>query len=369
MKKYVVALLLAAGILTIFYLWYTPEVEKIEETTEEKVVSQEAELEDIEVVAENLRVPWEIVFLPDGGILITERTGALRRVGEKEQAFSVEGVMPIGEGGLLGLALHPNFKENRWVYLYFTARDGDESLFVNRVVRYRLEDNGLFEKTVIIGGIPGASNHDGGRIAFGPDGYLYVATGDAQLSSLAQDTSSLAGKILRVRDDGSIPEDNPLGNAVWSFGHRNPQGLAWDKDGQLWETEHGPTAQDEVNLIEKGANYGWPDSRGDKVAPGTKAAALHSGNLETWAPSGMAYYQGSLFFGGLKGQTLYEAVLDGDKIVELKKHFQGEFGRIRAVALGSDNFLYISTSNRDGRGSPGETDDKIIRINTDSLRL
>ena len=359
MKKYIVALFLTAAILAVFYLLGAPKTEKKEEI---------AETADIEVVTENLQVPWEIAFLPDGDILITERVGTLRRIGEKEQVFEIEGVAPVGEGGLLGMALHPNFEQNRWIYLYFTALGGGDKLFINRVLRYRLEDDGLSEKTVIIDNIPGASNHNGGRIAFGPDGHLYIATGDAQMQSQASDTNSLNGKILRLRDDGSIPDDNPFGNAVYSYGHRNPQGLAWDEQGRLWATEHGPTAKDEINLIKKGANYGWPDSQGDKVLPGTEAPALHAGNFETWAPSGVAYYQDSLFFGGLRGQTLYEAVLQGDKIIELKKHFQGEFGRIRAVVLGPDGFLYISTSNRDGRGRPQADDDRVIRINPGLLR-
>ena len=279
--------------------------------------------------------------------------------------YAIEGVEHVGEGGLLGMALHPQFSENRWIYLYLTTNIGNG--LKNRVERYRFEGDRLSEKTIIIDNIPGAAYHDGGRIAFGPDGYLYITTGDAGSSNLAQDINLLAGKILRLKDDGSIPPDNPFGNAVWSYGHRNSQGLAWDKEGNLWATEHGRSGilsgLDELNLIEKGENHGWPVIQGDEKKEDMKSPIVQSGADETWAPAGIAFWDGSLFFGGLRGESLYEAtILNGNKVA-LKARFRQEFGRIRAVILGADGYLYITTSNTDGRGDPNPNDDKIIRIN------
>src|SRR3989344_4118983 len=197
----------------------------------------------------------------------------------------------------------------------------------NRIERYRFLNDALSDKKVIISGIPGALYHDGGRMEFGADGMLYVTTGDATKEDIAQDKNSLGGKILRLNDDGSIPGDNPFpGSPVWSYGHRNPQGLAWDGAGRLWETEHGPTGEnqeccrDEINLIEKGGNYGWPTITGAETRTGMLSPALQSGGSDTWAPASLAYYKGSLFFGGLRGAALYEAVLDGTRVKELKKH-------------------------------------------------
>ncbi len=318
-----------------------------------------------EIVADNLQIPWEIAFLPDGDLLVTERPGRLKRIGKEGRVYAIEGVEHIGEGGLLGMALHPRFAKNRWIYIYLTTQNGEG--LINRVERYRFEGDHLSEKTTIIDNIPGAAYHDGGRIAFGPDDYLYITTGDAGKNNLAQDTSSLAGKILRLKDDGSIPSDNPFGNAVYSYGHRNSQGLAWDDKGQLWITEHGRSGilsgLDELNLIEKGKNYGWPIIQGEEKKTGMKSPIIQSGPNETWAPAGIAFFDGSLFFGGLRGESLYEAKIIESSKVPLKVHFRQEFGRIRAVVFGPDGFLYLTTSNTDGRGILKQSDDKIIRIN------
>lgn len=339
---------------------------KVGEKTNEKTSAK-----DIEIVAQGLNVPWEIAFLPSGEILVTERPGTIKKIGKDGAVFPIEGVEHIGEGGLLGLALHPRFSENYWIYLYLTTKT--ENGLVNRVERYRLENNQLFDRTVIIDNIPGAAYHDGGRIVFGkefrPHWYLFITTGDADQSELAQNVNSLAGKILRIWDDGSIPDDNPFGNAVFSYGHRNPQGLAWDNEGRLWATEHGRSGVlsglDELNLIEMGKNYGWPIIQGDEMNEGMQRPIIHSGPDKTWAPAGAVFYNGSIFFTGLRGESLYQVKISKDgKIGSLSNHFQGEFGRLRAIQIGPDGFFYVSTSNTDGRGQVRSGDDKIIKINS-----
>jgi glucose/arabinose dehydrogenase len=225
------------------------------------------------------------------------------------------------------------------------------------------KNNELISEEIIVDKIPGASNHDGGRIKFGPDKMLYIGTGDAQEPSRSQDTNSLAGKILRVSEEGKVE--------VYSYGHRNVQGLTWDTNGTMYSTEHGRSGVqsgfDELNLVKQGKNYGWPDSEGDKTLPGTVGPIKHSGATNTWAPSGMAYLSGSIFFGGLRGQALYEAVLNGNKVSQVKEHFKGLYGRIRDVVVGPDNMVYFTTSNRDGRGNPTNEDDRIIRVNPAQL--
>lgn len=321
------------------------------------------------IIAENLEVPWDLAFLPGGDLLVTERSGHLWRLsagtnGQRVE-IKIEDIHQGGEGGLLGLALHPNFATNQWLYLYLTVM-GSDGQIKNQVVRYRLVENNLTDKTIIIRDIPGAIFHDGGRLEFGPDGLLYITTGDALVSELAQNLNSLAGKVLRLHDDGSIPKGNPFGTAVYSYGHRNPQGLAWDNAGRLWSTEHGQSALDEINLIRAGANYGWPLIQGATQQVGLETPILNSGTT-TWAPASAAYLNGRLFFGGLRGKALYEAVLDGEQISEFKVHLGEQFGRLRTVRVGPDQMLYLTTSNREGRGVPTAGDDKIIRVNPANL--
>lgn len=333
---------------------------------EQSVIQEEVKPQDIEIIAENLDIPWEIAFLPNGEILVTERPGTLRKIGLDKKVITVEGVYHIGEGGLLGMALHSDFERTRWIYLYLTTRMAEG--LVNRVERYRFNDDRLAERTVILDTIPGAAYHDGGRIAFGPDGYLYITTGDAGNEKLAQDINSLAGKILRIADDGTIPPDNPFGNAVYSYGHRNSQGLAWDEQGRLWATEHGRSGAlsglDELNLIEKGTNYGWPVIQGDEEMEGMRTPVMNSGPDETWAPAGAVYLDERIFFTGLRGESLYEAKISLEGTVEyIKAHFREIFGRLRALQKGPDGYFYLTTSNTDGRGNPRPGDDKLIRIN------
>jgi glucose/arabinose dehydrogenase len=321
------------------------------------------------VLAANLEIPWDLGFLPDGRILLTERAGRVRLLHPQTGLASdpllvVAEVHHSGEGGLLGLAVHPQFADNRLIYLYYTYASGEGT--ANKVVACVLENSALSGARTIVEEIPGARFHNGGRIRFGPDGMLYVTTGDAQIPELAQDRSSLAGKILRLRDDGSVPADNPFADSpVYSYGHRNPQGLAWDAAGQLWATEHGPRGHDEINLIEPGRNYGWPVIRGDEQAPGMEPAVLHSGS-DTWAPSGADVLDNVMYFAGLRGRALYRFNLDRQNPV-LTSHLEGTFGRLRAVFAGPGGLLFILTSNRDGRTMPTAEDDLLLVVNPDWL--
>lgn len=364
------AILLAAGALyasrvRIFYA-VDSVLPEGESAVVQGVLRGDMQENDFKTIATGLEVPWDIAFLPGGDLLVTERPGRLKRIAADGGVTDIAGLDDVrssGEGGLLGVAVHPGFSANGWVYLYRTVTaDGSAK---NRVDRYRLEGDALVERTTIIQNIPGALYHDGGEIVFGSDGKLYVTTGDASQSALAQDLKSLAGKILRLNDDGTIPGDNPFGTAVWTYGHRNPQGLAWDAQGRLWATEHGRSGVrsgfDELNLIEAGKNYGWPEIQGDETGVGMRTPAAHSGSSDTWAPAGMAAHGGSMLFGGLRGEALYQARL-GDSPVTVISHFEKEYGRIRAVVKGPDGMIYFATSNRDGRGVPKQGDDKIVRV-------
>lgn len=320
--------------------------------------------EAVEVIASDLTIPWEVVWLPDGLMLVTERLGRLTVIGDARASIDIEGVRHIGEGGLLGMAIHPEFASNRYIYLYFTTEQGGN--LINRVVRYTFDNNRLFDPVVIVDNIPASRFHNGGRIAFGPDGLLYISTGDGGQGALAQDRRSLAGKILRVTADGGIPVDNPFGNFVYAYGFRNPQGLAWDDDSRLWVIDHGRSGLqsgfDELNLIKSGMNYGWPVIQGDRQRTGMESPVIHSGPSDTWAPAGIAYFNNGLVFTGLRGQALYRTQVTDGRVGQLERHYEEEFGRLRAVSVGPDGDLYITTSNRDGRGQPREGDDKIIRV-------
>lgn len=326
---------------------------------------------DVSIVAGDLEVPWAIAFLPDGTLLVTERPGRLTLIADdRRRSIDVPGVRQAGEGGLMGLALHPRFVENSWLYVCLTGEDG--AGLENRVERYRYDGASLSEREVIVDDIPGAHFHDGCRLAFGPDGYLYATTGDAGARDRAQDRRSLSGKILRVTDDGGVPDGNPFNTVVYTYGHRNPQGLAWGVDGRLWSTEHGRSGLgsgfDEVNLIEAGGNYGWPVIQGDETEAGMTSPFLHSGADYTWAPGGAAYLDGRLFFSGLRGAALYEVGPLQEGRARLRGHFHDAFGRIREVAVGPDGLLYFTTSNRDGRGRTRAGDDKIVRVSRELFR-
>lgn len=321
----------------------------------------------VEVVAENLQVPWAIDFASDGRIFFTERPGRVRVIQDGRllpEPWATLPVAAVGEGGLLGLALDPQFERNRYVYVYYTYRY-DQGQLRNRVVRLTDRDGRGQDPETIIDGIAGANIHDGGRIKFGPDGKLYITTGDASQSQLAQDMNSLAGKILRLNADGSIPSDNPFpGSPVYSLGHRNPQGLAWHPvTGQLFATEHGPTGNDEVNIIQPGGNYGWPvvqarAGRSQFIDP----ILVFSPSV---APTGATFFQDEFFFTTLRGEHLHRVTLqppDFRQVQRDQRLLEGEYGRLRDAVVGPDGALYITTSNRDGRGSPDLADDRILRF-------
>ncbi|MFG1934644.1 PQQ-dependent sugar dehydrogenase [Mycobacterium sp. NPDC048908] len=309
-----------------------------------------------EDIATNLDVPWGIAFLPDGSTLIAERdSGAIQRMtrpGAVTTVGAVPGVAARGEGGLLGLAT-----AGQTVFAYLTT--GQD----NRVVAMRFDGGALSEPSPILTGIPASSVHDGGRIAFGPDGKLYVTTGESGDPGIAQDRSSLGGKILRINPDGSIPPDNPdPASPVWSFGHRNIQGLAWDSAGRLWVTEYGADRVDELNLIQRGGNYGWPMAEGRADTPGLIDPAIEWGTGEA-SPSGLAYFGGSLWVACLRGQRLYRVPVGADgSVADPTPLFVGQYGRLRTVVAAPDGALWFTTSNRDGRGSARDGDDRILRF-------
>ncbi len=356
-----------------------PRAPTIEVPTPQATTSPQSEpAHGIRVVATNLEIPWALAFAPDGALYVTERSGRLVRIrdGTVEKVADIPDVAHVGEGGLLGLALDPRFSENQFLYLYHTY---DAHGLKNRVVRYRVTNEGLKDQKILLDATPGAQFHDGGRIAVGPDGNLYVTTGDASNGDLAQRLDSLAGKILRIRSDGAIPADNPFpGSPVYSLGHRNPQGLAWSVDGKLYSTEHGPSGpgsnccHDEINIIEAGKNYGWPTKVGWSSPPDPVFVSPlgESGANATWAPGGAAVLGDTLYFGGLRGEGLYafDLILKGQgAYMNPYVFFRKQFGRIRDVVRGPDGALYFSTSNRDGRGKPVSDDDRIIRVDQGAL--
>ncbi len=314
----------------------------------------------LETVVTDLEAPWEIAFLPDRSALITERPGRVRLLERgrlREEPVAEVEVAAIGEGGLLGLAVDPDFGTNRFVYLYRTTDSGNE------VARYRFEDGRLTEDAVVLEGLEAGAIHDGGRIHFGPDGALYVSTGEAGNTELAQDPDSLNGKILRLEDpagEGGDPE-------IVSSGHRNVQGFDWDSEDRLFATEFGPDSDDEVNLIRAGANYGWPEAQGDEGGDGFEPALVNYEDVI--APSGATFvsmpgsaWTGDFLFANLVGEQVRRVQLAGTEVRGDDPLFEGELGRIRTVVEGPDGALYALTNNTDGRGSPMQGDDRVVRI-------
>jgi aldose sugar dehydrogenase len=336
----------------------------------------------VETVIPNLEVVWSIVWAPDGRMLFTERPGRVR-VFENgklraQPLFVVPDVEPRGESGLMSIALHPRFATNHFLYLSYAYNSGGTQV---RVVRYRETPDGLTDRKVIIENVPAAQYHAGCRLRFGPEGKLYITTGDATERRLAQQLDSIAGKILRLNDDGSVPSDNPFVGKqdarpeIWAYGSRNAQGIDFQPGTNLlWETEHGPSGfdgpggGDEVNVIERGKNYGWPAIHHRATQAGMEAPVLEY--TPACAPaSGMFYrgsqlpaFKGNFFFGCLRGERIIRVVTNGRQAVSEENLLEKKYGRIRDVAEGPDGYIYFSTSNRDGRGSPASDDDRILRL-------
>ncbi|GAA0978874.1 hypothetical protein GCM10009555_042550 [Acrocarpospora macrocephala] len=313
-----------------------------------------------QVSVTGLQVPWGMAFLPDGSALVSERnTGRIMQVrpGQTPTAVAtISGVSASGESGLLGIAVSPNYATDQWVYAYFTTSTD------NRLVRLRL--SAPTTQNVLFSGVPRNTIHDGGRIAFGPDGMLYVSTGDAATTANAQNLNSPAGKILRMTPDGGIPASgNPFANSrVYSYGHRNVQGLAWDSQGRMYASEFGQNNLDEINQIVAGGNYGWPTCEGSCSNPSFRNPIISWTTAEA-SPSGLAYANNTLFAAALRGTRLWTVTLNGSGgAASALAQLQNTYGRLRAVAVGPDGWLWVATSNRDGRGTPVAADDRIIRI-------
>ena len=316
--------------------------------------------EAVGTLVDQLEVPWGVGFLPDGNAVVTERiSGRVLQVTPDGTLSQLGGISAVAEGeaGLLGVAVSPDFDRDRTLFFYLTT--GSD----NRVLSAQLDGAELGDPTVVLDGIPRGFIHDGGRIAFGPDGYLYVTTGETGNPELAQDPDSLAGKILRITPDGAPAPGNPDPDSpVWSLGHRNVQGLAWDDEGRLWASEFGDSTWDELNLIEKGGNYGWPEVEGSGGAPEFIDPQL-VWPVEEASPSGLAYADGHLWMAGLRGQRLWRIkVSAGGKASQPTAYFTEDYGRLRTVALAPDGLLWVTTSNRDGRGDPTPADDRIVLI-------
>ena len=357
-------------LLSITLLMFSCQKQEVDTTA--KLVTEEW--------LKNLDTPWQIVFAPDGRTFFTERPGRVRVVkdGVMSTWLDLTNIVENGESGLLGIGLDPNFATNGYVYIAYTYSTPDWK-FNNRIVRC-VEDKatgkGKEDKTYI-DNIKGKENHNGGPIKFGPDGKMYWTVGDGFDNSTPQDLNSLNGKILRLNLDGTVPSDNPFPNSyVWSYGNRNVQGLAWQEGtNNLFVTEHGPSGItecciDEINIIEKGKNYGWPIIRGTQTKEGMESPIWLSGTDVTWAPAGAIFvkkgkWKGSFLFVGLRGETLYRAVIDPQnprKILRIEEYLKQTYGRLRDVAEAPDGTFYICVSNKDGRGTPKAEDDRIIKL-------
>jgi glucose/arabinose dehydrogenase len=341
------------------------------------------------VITENIATPWEMTFAPDGRLFFTQRKGIVSVVenGTTKDWLKLDSVVQeVGESGLFGVELHPQFGQNGYVYLVYTYAVSKSPLkLVNKIVRYKENPSSktpMFDR-VILDGVDGNYLHNMGALEFGPDGMLYVTSGDHYSAELAQDLSSLNGKILRMMDDGTVPADNPIaGSLIYSYGHRNPQGIAFHPETkQLWSTEHGPSVEqgccnDEINLIEAGKNYGWPVIRGSQQQAGMETSKFHSGDTVTWAPAGGVFvttgdWKNSFLFTGLRGQALYRVVFDPadpTKITAVERYLHEMFGRLRNVVESPDGMIYIAVSNRDGRGDPSGNDDRILSFTQNEIR-
>ena len=337
----------------------------------------------VETFVSGLDTPWDLAWGPDGAIWVTERPGTISRVdaatGEITRVGHVD-VVEVSESGLMGIAFHPDFASQPYVYVAHSY--GSRRNIRNRLVRMRFDGTTLGQPQVLLDDIPGAGNHNGSRLAIGPDRFLYMTTGDAGRGARAQDLSSVAGKVLRLTLDGRPAPGNPFGTLVYSYGHRNAQGIVFHPETRvLYIAEHGPSDNDEVNRVEMGGNYGWPAVHGfcDGDTSGEETFCSNNdviGPVTAWTPtvgvSGADFYdadlipgwKGSLLVTSLRGATLFRLTLsaDGREVVEREALFRGEYGRLRDVLVGPRGEVYLATSNRDGRGRPASDDDRILRI-------
>ena len=344
----------------------------------------------VETLTSGLNTPWELAWGPDDVIWVTERRGTIHRVdpasGHATQV-GVVGVTEVGESGLMGMAFHPDFHAQPFVYLVHSFGVGNE--IRNRLVRMRFNGVSLEAAEVLLDNIPGARIHNGSRLGIGRDRFLYMTTGDAGRPNLSQDLDSVAGKVLRFTLDGQPAPGNPFGTTVYSYGHRNAQGLAFHPEtDDLYLTEHGPADNDEVNRVEIGRNYGWPDVRGfcdndvrgeDEFCERNRVAEPVSTWTPTVAPCGADFYnadlipgwKGNLLFTTLRGAALVRLELsaDGSRTVDEEFLFEGEYGRLRDVLVGPNGQIYLVTSNRDGRGTPARDDDRILRIEPELIKV
>jgi glucose/arabinose dehydrogenase len=358
-KVNVVKQLLTISMLAVLLLAGCTPKEQQSSVAEQQQQKTIVSIEQQEVIADNLKVPWSID--KHGNIIyITERPGSIVKIENGElnrQNVELEKKLSTAsEAGLLGFVLTPDFSESDRAYAYYTYEDSSGQF--NRIVTLHLKDNVWVEERLLLDHIPSGSWHQGGRLKIGPDGKLYATTGDAYKSVTAQDPQSLGGKIIKMNLDGSIPNDNPLPNSyTYSYGHRNPQGITWSSDGKLYASEHGNNANDEINKIDAGQNYGWPTIQGRQKQEGMSSSLFTSGDGTTWAPSGMDYVNGKLYVAALRGSTVLEFDIETGK----QRAIVTGLGRIRDVLI-EDNFLYFVSNNTDGRGTPQENDDKLYRI-------
>ncbi len=340
-----------------------PEIVRTNNSPTPNAAAKPTLVPQVDVIATHLKIPWAIAFTNNGRVFITERARGV--VSELiDGKLSEVQKLPIhanGEGGLLGLAASPEFATDSQLFVYYTTRTD------NRVARFEPGK----KPVVILKGIPSAAIHNGGRLAFGPDGMLYISTGDSANARLAQDPASLAGKILRIHPDGSIPDDNPLPDSpIYALGFRNVQGLAWNANGELFATEFGPQIDDELNHVKPGKNYGWPEVTGKsgnkkftnpiavqqpRDASWSDATFLHNPNSPTW--------NGDLFVAALRGKRLWHFTFnDSGRVTNEQYLLHNEYGRLRSVTQAPDGSLWILTSNHDGRGEPTDKDDRILRV-------
>ncbi|MEU5702532.1 PQQ-dependent sugar dehydrogenase [Streptomyces aurantiacus] len=320
----------------------------------------------VRTVTEGLKTPWGLAPLPEGGLLVSSRDeGTITRVdektGKKTELGAVPGVAPGGEGGLLGLALSPSYASDHMVYAYFTS-DSD-----NRIVRMQYDakrpaGEQLGAPDTVFRGIPKGTNHNGGRIAFGPDKMLYAGTGETYVTELAQDKKSTGGKILRLTPEGEPAPGNPFDSPVYSYGHRNVQGLAWDTEQRLFASEFGQDTWDELNHIKPGGNYGWPDVEGESD-DSKYESPIDQWSTDEASPSGIAYAEGSVWMAGLRGKRLWRIPLKGtEESADPQAFLEGDYGRLRTVVSAGGDKLWLVTSETDGRGTPGDGDDRILEL-------